>query len=129
MKIKQKEEVMLKKENIENDVRREDILSQKDRHLSSIEVRKAEIDIQEKEQALLERKNREAERSLAVSNREFAAHLANLKAVDHHGKQFEELQEKDAEEAKAVSEILSGVQLEQIKSVMVDAVAEVMNKK
>ena len=113
------------RESYENDVRREDYMSDKNRHLQSIELRKAEIDIAEREQGLLERKNREAERVHMVANREFATHMANMKMLNHHGKQYEEMIEKDAEEAVAANTIFRG---ENFKHLVEMAVAEAFAK-
>ncbi len=108
----------MSKENYENDVRREDYMSKHDRGMDS-------IDRDLREQALLERRNRESERATRVANREFTMHMANLKMLNHHGKQFEELQEKDAEESRSISEIFNGVDLQALRAGIVsDVVAE-----
>jgi hypothetical protein len=112
------------KENYENDVRREDYMSNKDRHLTSIELRKAELDLAERELAI--ESKRQALK--AEQDRDMIRHAMNCKMLNHHGKQFEELQEKDAEEAMGIQQILSGVQIESIRTLLVDAVAEGLSK-
>ena len=93
-------------------------------------VRKTEsLELRERELAQRERELTHAERQQALKaeqDRDMARHMANLKAINHQGKAFEEMIEKDAEEAKAVSEIFSGVQIEAIKSAVAVAVAEVL---
>jgi len=111
-------------ENYENDVRREDYMSGKDRHLSSIELRKAELDLAERELAISEK--RQALKT--EQDRDLVRHIMNLKMANHHGKQFEELLEKDAEESKAITEILSGVNLDAIKAAVSVAVVDALKE-
>jgi hypothetical protein len=83
--------------------------------MESLELRERELAQAERQQALK-----------AEQDRDVVRHMSNLKALNHQGKAYEELIEKDAEEAKAISEILSGVQIEAIKSAVAVAVAEVL---
>jgi hypothetical protein len=46
-----------------------------------------------------------------------------------YNKGYEELIEKDAEEAKAITEIFSGVNLDSIKALLVQAVGDALGKK
>lgn len=85
------------------------------RKIDALELAERELGLSEKKQALK-----------AEQDRDLVRHRMNLSAVSHDAKAFEELIEKDAEEAKAVSEILSGVQIEAIKSAVAVAVAEVL---
>jgi hypothetical protein len=85
------------------------------RKMESLELRERELAQAERQQALK-----------AEQDRDVVRHMSNLKALNHQGKAYEELIEKDAEEAKAISEILSGVQIEAIKSAVAVAVAEVL---
>jgi len=87
------------------------------RKMESLELRERELAQAERQQALK-----------AEQDRDVVRHMANLKSLTHSGKAFEEMIEKDAEEAKAVSEILSGVQIEAIKSAVAVAVAEVLKE-
>ena len=87
------------------------------RKMESLELRERELAQAEREQRLKAEQDRDAVR-----------HMSNLKAMTHAGKAFEELNEKDAEEAKAISEILSGTQIEAIKSAVSVSVAEVLKQ-
>jgi len=88
------------------------------RKIETLELAERELGLSEKKQALK-----------AEQDRDLVRHMANVKSLTHASKAFEEMIEKDAEEAKAVSEILSGVQIEAIKSAVAVAVAEVLKTK
>lgn len=77
------------------------------------DLKRQSLDLAEREMALTERRNRETEREMAQKNREFTTHCANL--------QFIEL---DPKEAKSVSEVLSGVQIEAVKTILVATLKE-----
>ena len=87
------------------------------RKMESLELRERELAQAEREARLK-----------AEQDRDVVRHMSNLKSMTHAGKAFEELQEKDAEEAKAISEILSGTQIEAIKSAVSVSVAEVLKQ-
>jgi hypothetical protein len=93
--------------------------------LRSVEVRKTELDLAERELGI--ESKRQALK--AEQDRDLVRHMVNMKGVNHQGKAFEELIEKDAEEAKAISEIFSGAQLESIKTLLVEALGEALDKK
>lgn len=92
--------------------------------LRSVGLRKAELDLAERELAISEKR----QALKAEQDRDIVRHMANLKGINHQGKAFEEMIEKDAEEAKAISEIFSGAHLDSIKTLLVDAVASALKK-
>ena len=82
------------------------------------ELKLQNIEISEREQALTERRNRE-----------HTTHLMNIQSIEHTRFGYDRLNNLEPREAKAISEVLSGVQIEAIKSLIVESIKEVMDSR
>jgi len=83
----------------------------------------------ERELALTERRNREQERQILMANREQTTHLANLKSVEHYRHGYDKLQNLEPAEAKAISEVLTGFDLQAIRAAVDVAITEALTKR
>jgi len=82
----------------------------------------------EREQALTERRNREQERAVMVANREVSTNLANLSAGEHYRHGYDKLQNIEPAEAKAISEVLTGFDLQALRAAIDVAITEALRK-
>lgn len=90
------------------------------------------LELAEREQALVERKNRESEYTTLKANREYSTHMLNLKAAEHYRHGYDKLQNLEVSEAKAQSEVLTGYDLQAVRAAVDVAVAQALaaiNKK
>lgn len=79
-----------------------------DSSLKQLQLRKQELDIAEREQGLVERRNREAENALSAKNREYSIHMANLKQNDHYTFGYDKLNNLEAVESRSNALVLEG---------------------
>lgn len=91
-------------------------------------IKAESLEMADREIALTERRNRENERALTTANREYSTHLANLAAGEHYRHGYDKLQNLEPAEAKAMSEVLTGYDMQALRGAIDVAIAEAFKR-